>query len=69
MVWILEGTDGSAGRVSLSERLQVVWAGQTEQASPQGILAPQQRASPLSLADLAPLHAYPIWPFLPSAPV
>ena len=32
MVWIVEGTDGSAGRVSLPERLQVVWAGQTELA-------------------------------------
>lgn len=66
-MWILEGTDGSAGRVSLLERLQVVWAGQTEQAGPQGILALQQRASPSSLADLALLRAYPIWPFPPSA--
>ena len=45
------------------------WSGQARQSRPvsRGILAPQQRASPLSLADLAPLCAYPIWPFPPPA--
>ena len=45
------------------------WSGQARWSRPvlRGILALQQRASPLSLADLAPLCAYPIQPSPPSA--